>query len=381
MTPEQVVDAARRWDGAPGWGAVRAAAAERFARSGLPGNRDEAWKYTRAAALLARSGGGAEPAPAPSAGAVAFSGGRRVAADTGGAASVCDHPDRVGRVLVEPTGFVAMNLALATDGVFVRHEGGEHALALDHRDGGAVRHVIELGAYTKLFVVERHHGSGLGTAGLEATLGEHAELVHVRIVDGDGAHHGAIGVELAAGASYRLVSVVLGGGATRIEPTVRLAGRGATAELYGLLALRGAEHADHHVTVDHAAPHCTSRQVFRSLLDGKARGVFTGKVVVRPGAAGTDSSQVHRALLLSDDAVANARPQLEIDADDVKCAHGAAVGSLDPESLFYLQQRGLDAAAARGLLTAAFAAEVIDAAPSGSVHDELRERVASWLAP
>jgi Fe-S cluster assembly protein SufD len=147
-----------------------------------------------------------------------------------------------------------------------------------------------------------------------------------------------------------------------------------------LLALTRAQHADHHVLVDHVAPRCTSRQTFRSLLDRKGRGVFTGRVVVRPGAVGTDSAQLHRALLLSDDAVANARPQLEIDNDDVKCAHGVAVGSLDAEALFYLRQRGLDPAAARALLTAAFAREIVEAIPEGPVRDAVDERVAAWLA-
>jgi Fe-S cluster assembly protein SufD len=205
--------------------------------------------------------------------------------------------------------------------------------------------------------------------------------VHLREQDEahDHLHHAALGVSVAEGARYQLTSVLLGGSTTRVEIDVRLAGEGASADLSGLAALRGSQHADHHVTIDHASPGCTSRQLFRSLLDDRAHGIFTGKVIVRRGAVKTDAVQHHRALLLSDDALAHARPQLEIDADDVKCAHGAAVGSLDEEALFYLRQRGLDPRQARALLTAAFAQDVLATIPFAEERARLEAHMTSWL--
>ena len=156
-----------------------------------------------------------------------------------------------------------------------------------------------------------------------------------------------------------MTSLQLGGHLARTELRVELAGEGARTDLAGLALGQGSEHVDHHLLIDHAVPNGTSTQSFRSILDGHARSVFTGKVIVREGAMGTDSDQSNRNLLLSDDAIANTRPQLEIYADDVKCAHGATVGQLDEEALFYLRQRGLSPAQAQALLVEAFAGEIV----------------------
>jgi Fe-S cluster assembly protein SufD len=194
-------------------------------------------------------------------------------------------------------------------------------------------------------------------------------------------HHAGISVHATAGARYRLVSIVLGGATVRIEPQIHLVGEGASADLHGLVALRGQQHADHHVLVDHATPRCTSRQAFRSLLGGRSRGVYTGSVHVRPGAIGTDSGQLHRALLLSEEAVANARPQLQIEADDVKCAHGVAIGALDPEMLFYLRQRGLDEGQARLLLTTGFVNETLAAIEDEAIRARAEQAFVEWSRP
>ena len=138
-----------------------------------------------------------------------------------------------------------------------------------------------------------------------------------------------------------------------------MAGPGGTLILNGLYLLDGAQHADHHTTIDHAADHCGSHEYFNGVLDGKSRGVFTGRIIVRPGAQKTDSKQTNNNLLLSTDAHADSQPQLEIYADDVKCTHGSTVGPLDPRALFYLESRGLGADEARRLLTYGFATEIL----------------------
>src|SRR5205807_2976142 len=129
--------------------------------------------------------------------------------------------------------------------------------------------------------------------------------------------------------------------------------------LNGLSLLRGRQHADHHTTIDHARPHCESHELFNGVYDGHARGVFTGRIIVRPGAQRTDSKQTNNNLLLSEDARADSLPQLEIYADDVKCTHGATLGPLDPTALFYLRSRGVGLAEARGLLTYGFGADIL----------------------
>lgn len=251
-----------------------------------------------------------------------------------------------------------------------------HELEGDGVGGGGL--VVE--ATGALLLTERFVGeAGLALPVAELRVRSGAVVEHVRLVDGGpGARHAArLKVEVEAGGSYRLVSVLAGGAVDRLEVDVRLSGRGASADLHGLVAMDGSRHADHHVTVRHDAPGCTSRQEFRALVADRGRSVFTGRVIVRRGADGTDAAQVHRALLLSDTAVANARPQLEIHTDDVKASHGTAVGALDDEALFYLRQRGLDADQARSLLVEAFAAEVVDAAPE-AVRDALRADVQRW---
>jgi Fe-S cluster assembly protein SufD len=151
----------------------------------------------------------------------------------------------------------------------------------------------------------------------------------------------------------------LGGLLARSEVSTRFDGEGGHCELHGLYVGQDQQHLDHRTSLDHASPGCTSREVYKGILDGKSRGVFTGAVKVREGAQKTDASQSNKALLLSEDATAEATPQLQIFADDVKCAHGAAVGQLDDQALFYLRSRGIPLAEARALLTRAFAEEVV----------------------
>ena len=153
--------------------------------------------------------------------------------------------------------------------------------------------------------------------------------------------------------------MAFGGALARHDIGAVMAGPGGRLILNGLYLLDGAQHADHHTTIDHAADHCDSHEYFNGVLDGRSRGVFTGRIIVRPGAQKTDSKQTNNNLLLSTDAHADSQPQLEIYADDVKCTHGSTVGPLDPRALFYLRSRGVDEREARRLLTYGFAAEIL----------------------
>ncbi|MGE0812184.1 MAG: Fe-S cluster assembly protein SufD [Vicinamibacterales bacterium] len=171
-----------------------------------------------------------------------------------------------------------------------------------------------------------------------------------------------------AAATLNSRAVSLGGALVRNDLAVVLAGEGAHATLDGVYVADGAELVDNHTSIDHAVAHCTSHELYKGILAGRARAVFNGRILVRPDAQKTDAKQTNRALLLSDDAQINSNPQLEIFADDVKCTHGAAVGQLDEEALFYLQARGLTPAEARDMLLHAFAGEVL-----GEIHvPELR---------
>ncbi|MEZ4237842.1 MAG: Fe-S cluster assembly protein SufD [Myxococcota bacterium] len=400
MTEQQYAELARGLsEGPPGWVELRQGAADALVASGFPGPRDEAWKYTRPAALLDHDWAPAEGDPPevdaeadPEADVVLVDGRllRARAAPGTTVESIRQDSFGVGHILGEdPAGFLALNLALARDGVAVRVPAGVSAkLVVQHvatggERLGAARHLINVDPGGELLLVERFTGQGpaFTSAVVEAHVSERASLVHVREqAEGPGVpHHGVVGVNVGAGGRYHAVSVLGGAGTTRVELRVALQAPGAHVSLDGLVLVAGREHADHHVRIEHRAPGCTSRQAFRSLCAGRSRSVFTGNVVVAEGAVGTDAAQVHRALLLSDDAVADARPQLEISCDDVRCTHGAAVGALDAEALFYLRQRGLGELAARSLLTEAFAAEIVDALPDEALRDALRARVAGWL--
>jgi Fe-S cluster assembly protein SufD len=169
--------------------------------------------------------------------------------------------------------------------------------------------------------------------------------------------------------------VTLGAALARHDITTVLAGAGAELVLNGLYLLNDAQHADHHTVIDHAQPHCASHEYFNGVLAGRARGVFNGRIIVRPGAQRTDSKQTNNNLLLSTEARADSQPQLEIYADDVKCTHGSTVGPIDPTQLYYLRSRGLSPDAARGILTYGFGAEILDRMR----HAAVRERLDQWI--
>lgn len=319
----------------------------------LPRPRDEAWKYTAPRRLFAAVADDALAALPATATAAAPDADR----DAWGLAPLLDRlaPEAVPAAPTDATHAAAPGLSGARR-VF-RAPAGDHVLV--QRFTGAGAHLCE--------------------DAIEVPAG--ASLLHVRVVapEADATHAGLVAVKVDGGGAYTLVSVLAGGAVARVDVAVRLRGPGARAALRGLTVVGGERHADHHLTVHHDAPGCASSQDFRALVDGEGRSVFTGRVVIRRGADGAEAAQLHRALLLSDRAVATARPQLEIHTDDVKASHGTAVGGLDPDALFYLRQRGLDPAEARELLVGAFASAVFDALPE-PLRDALHAELPRWRA-
>jgi Fe-S cluster assembly protein SufD len=174
-------------------------------------------------------------------------------------------------------------------------------------------------------------------------------------------------------------SLAFGGGLVRNDVRAVLADQGADCNLNGLYAIGGAQHVDNHTVIDHAKPHCTSHELYKGVLDGRSTGVFSGKIIVRKDAQKTDAIQSNKNLLLSDQATINTKPQLEIEADDVRCTHGATVGQIDDEALFYLQSRAIGIKEARALLTYAFAAEILDRVRFAPVRERLEAELFEWL--
>lgn len=211
----------------------------------------------------------------------------------------------------------------------------------------------------------------------EIALADDAHLNHVRVQRDSGAafHIANCAVALGHASRYRSVSVTLGARISRYNLNVLQTAEGAECTIDGLALIAGQQLADTHTLIDHAQPHGVSRQLHKCIVDGAAHAVFNGKIVVRPGAQRTDSAQSSRNLLLTGKARVDTKPQLEIFADDVKCAHGATVGQLDAEEVFYLRSRGLSDAAARNLLTYAFGAEVIDRIPVATLKRSLEQKV------
>ncbi|MCE2978947.1 MAG: Fe-S cluster assembly protein SufD [Betaproteobacteria bacterium] len=279
--------------------------------------------------------------------------------------------------------FSALNTARLSDGAAVvcdrgvQVAGAIHLLFLSTGRPAPVavqpRVLVVAGAGSELTVVEEYAALGesivFTNTVAECVVGADASLRHVRLQRENRAsfHVGRCAVSIARDGRYRSVSLNVGARLSRLDLAVTLDGEGAQAHLDGLALLEARQHADSHTLLDHAKPHGTSRQLHKCVCDGGSHAVFNGRILVRPDAQHTDAAQQSRGLLLSPKAQINAKPQLEIFADDVKAAHGATVGQLDGDELFYLASRGLPTAQARKLLTYAFAAEVIERIPVRSL--------------
>lgn len=242
---------------------------------------------------------------------------------------------------------------------------------------------IELEPGSEVFVVERNEGAGAywKNADTSITIGENAKLTHIRIQDDslDSVNTNMVDISLGRDARYEGFTLNLGGKLTRHEIHAVLNGPGAEIHLNGLNLLKGKQHGDTTILIEHAAPNGQSNQFYRSILDDEARGVFQGKVHVHQIAQKTDGYQLSNALLLSPKAEMDTKPELEIYADDVKCSHGATTGQLDEEPLFYLRSRGLSEKEARLLLIQAFVDEVVDKVENEAMRAVLQEKASLWL--
>ena len=228
------------------------------------------------------------------------------------------------------------------------------------------RALIVAGENSQATLAETYLQAGEGTvfsnAVTEIVLGENAVIDHYKTTQiSDVSYHvGTLSVELAKSANFSSHSMTLDGAIVRHDANAKLAGEGGECTLNGLYIARGRQLVDNHTAIDHALPHCNSHELYKGILDDRSRGVFNGKIFVRLDAQKTDAKQTNQTLLLSKEATINTKPQLEIFADDVRCTHGATIGQLDDEMLFYLRARGIGKEEARGLLTYAFASDVID---------------------
>lgn len=241
---------------------------------------------------------------------------------------------------------------------------------------------LSLGANSRLTLIERHIGGGSKSSvflpHIEISLAEQAKLVHGKVLRDAALHFSKTRVIVGAGGFYDAFTLVKDGEKARLETNVCLTGELAGTKMSGISLLREG-HAESATCVSHKVPHTTSRQIFKTVLDGHARGVFQGKIFVAPEAQKTDGYQLSRALLLSDQAEMDAKPELEIYADDVKCSHGSAMGDLDEQELFYLRSRGIDEPTARALLIEAFLAEEMDKIQSDEIAKAVRKEVEQWL--
>jgi Fe-S cluster assembly protein SufD len=408
--------------GEPGWlTGTRRSALSRFEALGLPTARHEDWRFTSLAALyevpLVRAADGdleraralVAQGSAPEGPRLVFVNGRLAnALSTRGrlpqgailsslAEALRETPDKVrphlGRLaLPEDQAFVAANTALFEDGAFVYLPRGvaiDPPLALvfvSDGTGHAAVHprtlvVAEEGAKATIEEVFLGGGEGLTNAVTELSLAPGAFVEHVRLqAESQAAFHVAsVHAEQGAQASLATHAFTLGARLSRSEIRTRLCGEGARVAANGLYMADGTRVSDHFSWVEHAAPGCATTESYKGILDGAARGVFSGRIRVLPGAQKTVAHQSSSSLLLSEDAIADAKPQLEIFADDVKCGHGGTVGQLDEAALFYLRSRGVPEADARSLLIWAFASEMVGFVRAPALRARAKNLVAARL--
>ncbi|HVT45149.1 MAG TPA: Fe-S cluster assembly protein SufD [Thermoanaerobaculia bacterium] len=391
-------------EGDPSWiRRLRRIGASRFAALGFPTVRQEAWRFTNVAPLagiaFARESGH-EPSreriahllPDETTNLVVVDGRfshrlSDVVSVEGLAAGSLADAIRSGTPLLEEhlggyadaesRPFVALNTALIDDGVFVSVDPGVvveqpiHLLFITTAGGSPrlsnVRNLILAGAGSQLRLLETYAALDDGGVQFTSSVSEvvaerNATVDHHRLqIESDEAYHiGALRIEAKRDSQVRSHSISLGAALARIDIDAVLAGPGSGCVLDGLYVVRGTQHVDHHTVIDHAQPHCTSQELYKGILDGRSRAVFDGAIIVRKDAQKTSSGQVNRNLLLSEGAVVDSKPQLEIHADDVRCTHGSTIGQLEGEPVFYLRSRGIAEREARNMLTYAFAREVVD---------------------
>ncbi|PAY06475.1 Fe-S cluster assembly protein SufD [Bradyrhizobium sp. UFLA03-84] len=415
-------------DRLPGKGKIadqRRQAFEAYERLGLPHRRIEDWKYTDLRALMREV---LPLAPAPDAAALgraaaavklrAIDGVRRlVLVDGAFAADLSDLGNLDKGISIRPlrevldagdgalstqaiatdvsNPMIALNGAMATDGVVIEVADGTvlvQPLHIVHVASGTApasmftRSLLRLGRDAGVTLVESYlAGEGAKAYqahdGLIVSIGDNARLDHVRLVEDsvDAFNISSATVSLGAHAHFNTFGLTSGGHVSRYQLTVTCAGEGSKVETNGVNLINGTQHADTTLFMDHAVPHCASREIFRAVVDDRAHSVFQGRIIVRPDAQKTDAKMMTRALLLSDDAEADNKPELEIFADDVTCGHGATTGALDESLLFYMRARGLPEKEAQALLIQAFVGEAIESIASDALREVAIATAQRWL--
>ena len=407
----------------PGAAALREQAFGLFESNGLPHRRIEEWKYTDLRALMreARPLAGAPDAAARArakdagAGLASIEARRIVFIDGALAPELSDLAAleaglgirslaqclaagdpltmaHLGTTVGTDDVTVALNTAFMGDGAVIHVEAGAtlarplHLAFVNCGKAPAsvfIRSLVVIGEGARVMLVESHEGSAeyQVNAAVELKVGDGAHVDHVKITgDGAGALHvSSLLAAIGARARFNEFLFTTGGAVVRNQLFVRFAGEGTIASIGGATLLRDRQHADTTLLADHAVAGCTSRELFKSVLEDQSRGIFQGKIVVRPHAQKTDAKMATHALLLSEGAEADNKPELEIFADDVQCGHGATSGRLDEELLFYLRARGIPEREAQALLVQAFVGEAVEAIEHAGLRDALMDHVVGWL--
>ncbi len=390
---------------------------EVFAATGLPSRRQEAWRTTPLAAIAelpfvpATALPFALPPEVMIAGAVRLvfvngcfvpalsaveqlAPGVTVVPLSAASPATLVAAERCALAPAERTPFAALNAAAGGDGAVVHLAAGAilerpiHLVFATLADDGPTvaypRVLVVADAGSRAVVVESHLGRGITLACplSELVLAAGAVVEHVVVAEpGDGARLVAsLGATLAAGARLSCHSVAVDGALVRNDLDVVLLGEGAEAKLNGLCLASGRQYLENHLRVEHRAPRCASHQLYRGVVGGRARVAFTGRIVVAQDAQKTDANQANHNLLLSDHAVVNSNPQLEILADDVRCTHGSTVGRIDADALFYLRSRGIGRREAEGILTFAFASDLVERIPVPALAERLEALIVDRLA-
>jgi len=406
----------------PGKGALaklREDAFQRFDAQGLPHRRVEEWRYTDLRALMREAKPLAGPAGKPAAECIApmLSGvamdriaivngryepwwSRAKLADPGVTVAelfqfLADNPDyRLGQVPGSEDVAYWLNTAFMSGGLALRVKRGvavgnpihlAHVFAGDTAAAMYPRSLVIVEPGAQLTLIESFSGpEGLDyqvNSALELVIGEGARVDHIKVgCDGSAALRvSTLGVTVGGKANYRDFAFTVGGAVVRNQTFVRFTGEGSEGFIDGASLLKGRQHVDNTLVVSHAAGGCVSRERFKSVLDGESHGIFQGKIIVEPQAQKTDGKMMTRALLLSDEAEADNKPELEIFADDVQCGHGATAGALDPTLKFYLMSRGIPASEAEALLIQAFIGEVVEEIAHEGMREALILAALKWL--
>ena len=404
--------------------ARRNAAFDLFAKQGLPHRRIEEWKYTDLRALMRDAKPLASP-PDASAKARAKDAGR-VLGDldarrlvfvdgafvhelsdlreleaglvVGSLAQALADADpvvaaRLGKLAPASDAAVALNTALMGDGAVIRVASGAtierplHLLFVASEKPAATftRSLVTIDHGARVMLIESHEGPTASdyqvNAALELFVSDGAHVDHVKVI-GEGTealHVSTLAAAIGAHARFNTFSFISGGAVVRNQLFLRLDGEGTVAGIRGASLLKDRQHADTTLFADHIARDCQSREMFKSVLDNEAHGVFQGRIIVRRHAQKTDAKMMTQALLLSERAEADNKPELEIFADDVQCGHGATAGALDEELKFYLMARGIPPAEAEAMLIQAFLGEAIEGIEHAGLREALIESIAAWL--